>query len=178
MFSTHRLIVSALVDVYSFISWIVSAQNSSLCKITFNWNLFFCSNSTGGRILNHIQLKTASSSIVLHYSEYSTSASHLACSAYTAEAPRNRQDAPHNIDDRIKRESDRVAENEWGSKGGKRMEGGDRTRRGKGQGGRISHVSLVLTFLSVSPGNEYPDINVPNWWWSGTGGGGGLFDVH
>ena len=41
---------------------------------------------------------------MLRYSEYSTSASHLhLLLLYTAEA-RREEDAPHNVDDRIKRE--------------------------------------------------------------------------
>ena len=46
--------------------------------------------------------------------------------------------------------------------GGEKNGGSDGRRSEKAREGRISHVSLVLTFLSVSPGNEYPDINVPN----------------
>lgn len=53
-----------------------------------------------------------------------------------------------------------MAEDEFG-RGAKIMEASDRTRKEKAREARISHFSLVLTFLSVSPGNEYPDINVP-----------------
>lgn len=101
---------------------------------------------------------------MLHYSEYNTSALLLIS---LSEEPR---DAARNVDDRIKRERDGGEQEEWRER---------QNEEGKGQRGRMSHVSLVLTFLSVSPGNEYPDKNVPNWWWSETGGGGGgLFDVH
>lgn len=59
-----------------------------------------------------------SPAIVRHHSEYGTSASHRACSAYTAEALRNRR---------------RCSQCRWQDKGGKRQSGEEWMRTGSGK---------------------------------------------
>lgn len=105
----------------------------------------FC--SLGGQNLKSHPSET-NSAIVLHYS------SHLFCSAYTAEARRSRRRSSQcRWQDKKRRET------EWGwmNEDGEQEEWREWwNEKRKGQGGRISHVSIVLTFLSASSGNEYP----------------------